>query len=89
MKCHYCNREINGDGIRLTSTDGIKHLHFCDRICSLVYFYADIAHTECFDRETIKECIRRRKEYDPDGFFALMAAMHMDDYMNYNNSANK
>ena len=75
MKCHYCNREIVGEGVDISSTDGDRILYFCDRICGIVCFDADLMHPDLFDKETRIACLGRRKERDPETFELLMKAV--------------
>lgn len=74
MKCHYCNREIVGEGDVLSSTDGIRTLYFCDKVCGIAYLDADLRQPDWFDKETRIACLERRKERDPKTFELLMKA---------------
>lgn len=74
MKCHYCNREIAGEGADISSTDGSRTLYFCDKICGIACLDADLMHPDWFDKETRMACLERRKERDPEMFELIMRA---------------
>lgn len=85
MVCNYCNREIVGEGVDIASSDGCKTLYFCDRVCGISYFDADLMHPDCFDRETRIACLKRRKERDPETFEVLMKAINWEKEKEKNN----